>query len=371
MKKSIWLTICLFTSFGAMAQTQQGIVKTRGRMVNKQHVPGTGLPGATVAVKGGNAVVSGNTGTFTLAISGNNFYLQNVQKKGYQLVDADVLTKPYKHSTNPLYLVMETPEQQQSDLLAAERKMRKNLRNQLDAKEADIEALQASQQEKDSLLRILYQQQNENEKLISDMAKRYSTLDYDQLDEFYRQVSYFIENGELTRADSLLRTRGDINVQVRNIIKQGQVIQEEKEQIQKADEVHHADIEEAARRCYSYYETFLAQHQNDSAAYYLELRAQLDTTNYIWQYKAGDFIYYYLNNYEKATPYYIQTVNALNNMVAHKDTKIMSQIKKKYKEELPAKLKTYYVATPSFTDREMLFQGRKCHCFPGRHTPST
>ena len=60
----------------------------------------------------------------------------------------------------------------------------------------------------------LYDDQQNNDKLIADMAKRYSTLDYDQLDEFYRQVSYFIENGELTRADSLLRTRGDINVQV-------------------------------------------------------------------------------------------------------------------------------------------------------------
>ena len=59
----IILILVVFPPF-VFSQTQQGIVKTRGRMVNGQHVPGTGLSGATVTVKGGNAVVSSNTGTF-------------------------------------------------------------------------------------------------------------------------------------------------------------------------------------------------------------------------------------------------------------------------------------------------------------------
>ena len=286
------------------AQVQQGIVKTRGRMVNGQHIPGVGLPGATVTVKGANAVVSCNTGTFSLVIPGNMYYLQNVQKNGYELVDADALTKSYKYSTNPLNLVMETPEQQRQDLLAAERKIRKNLQKQLQQKEDEIEALKVTQAVKDSLLRILYQQQSSNERLIADMAKRYAMLDYDQLDDFYRQVSWFIENGELTRADSMLRTRGDINSQVQDILQQAQAIQETESELGKAKAVHKADIDEAARRCYCYYETFFAQHQNDSAAYYLELRAKLDSTNLGWQNKAGLFIRDFLANYSKALSYY-------------------------------------------------------------------
>ena len=220
------------------SQIQHGIVKTRGRMVNGQLVPGKGLSGAIVTVRGGNAVVSDNTGAFSLAISNNYFYLQNVQKKGYELIDADVTKKHYHYSDNPLYLLMETPEQQQSDLLAAERKIRRILHRHLQQREDEIENLKGtSQHEKDSLLYILYQQQGENEKLIAELAKHYSTLDYDQLDEFNRQVSYSIENGELTRADSLLRTRGDIIVQVQNIIRQRQTIQKEEEHIQKAKEV--------------------------------------------------------------------------------------------------------------------------------------
>lgn len=304
MKKIVLFLLCQLVSTSLFAQTQQGVVKTRGRMVNGVWQPGKGLAGATVNLAGRQAVVSkGTGGNFAFPVSGQKFRIVKVQKQGYQLVDDGACTE-YKYSENPLRLVMETPEQQQADLLAAERKIRRNLQRQLLQKEDEIEALQASRQEKDSLLRILYQQQGDNEKLIADMAKCFSTLDYDQLDEFYRQVSWFIENGELTRADSMLRTRGDINAQVQHIIHQGQAIQEQKEQIQKAEAVHQADIEEAARRCYSYYETFLAQHQNDSAGYYIELRTQLDTTNLEWLHDAGTFVISYSPDYEKALSFF-------------------------------------------------------------------
>ena len=165
------------------AQTQQGYVKTRGRMVNGKLVKGVGLPGAVVAVQNGNNVMSkGSNGAFSMVVPSKSFRIQSVQKKGYQLVDADATTKTYQYSANPLYLVMETPEQQQSDLLAAQRKIRRTLQRQLQQREEEIEALQASQREKDSLLRVLYEQQSNNEKLIADMAKEYAKMDYDQMD---------------------------------------------------------------------------------------------------------------------------------------------------------------------------------------------
>jgi hypothetical protein len=236
MKKTIWLAVCLLMAITVQAQTQQGIVKTRGRMVNGVLQPGKGLAGATVNLAGRQPVVSkGTGGNFAFPVTGQKFRIDKVQKQGYQLVDDGACTE-YKYSENPLRLVMETPGQQQEDLLAAERKIRRNLQCQLQLREDEIDALKVSQQEKDSLLRVLYQQQGDNEKLIADMAKRFSTLDYDQLDDFYRQVSWFIENGELTRADSLLRTRGDINAQVQHIIQQGQTIHEQKEQIQTAEQ---------------------------------------------------------------------------------------------------------------------------------------
>ena len=232
MKRTVFIiTILLIAVCMTNGQTQHGVVKTRGRMVNGVLQPGKGLYGATVQVKDRTAVVSDSDGKFLFPLRTNTYMVQSVKKKGYQLVDMEDC-RNYKYSTNPLYLIMETPEQQRNDLLAAERNIRHNLQRKLQARQDEIDNLKnTSQQQKDSLLQIIYQQQADNEKLIADMAKRYSTLDYDQLDEFYRQVSWFIENGELTRADSLLRTRGDIKVQVQYILKQDETIQKQKKQL--------------------------------------------------------------------------------------------------------------------------------------------
>ena len=309
MKKLILLSTTMLLGIMLPAQTQQGYVKTKGRMVNGQLVPGQGLKGATVSIKGRTAVlVNTDDGAFSFPIAESQFRLDSVKKKGYQLVDLDACPKTYRYSGNPLYIVMETPEQQLQDKLSAERKIRRNLKKQLQAKEDEIEALREenkiSLEEYQRTMQKLYEEQESNEQLISDMAKRYSELDYDQLDEFYRQISYCIENGELMKADSLLRSRGDIKEQVNTIIQRGQTLKEEKEKLQQAEAVQQADIEEAAKRCYGFYETFYLQHQNDSAAHYLLLRAQLDTTNVDYQNEAAKFLVEFLSEFDKATPYY-------------------------------------------------------------------
>ena len=308
MKAIVTFAAAVLLCLSASAQTQQGFVKTKGRMVNGKLVPGQGLKDATVSIKGRTTVlVKGDDGAFSFPTPEAQFRMDSVKKKGYQLVDLEACPRSYKYSSNPLYIIMETPEQQLQDKLTAERKIRRNLQKQLQEREDEIEDLKAQQQISDEeyrqALQKLYQDQESNEQLISDMAKRYSELDYDQLDEFYQQVSYCIENGDLVKADSLLKTRGDITEQVGDLLQRGQALQEEKEQLQKAEAVQQTDIEEAARRCYSYYETLKAQHLNDTAAYFLELRAKLDTTNVEWQFEAGDFIQDYIADYDKAMTY--------------------------------------------------------------------
>lgn len=309
MKKLLILNTILMLSVMLTAQTQQGYVKTKGRMVNGKLVPGQGLRGATVSIKGRTAVlVNADDGAFSFPVAEAQFRLDSVKKKGYQLVDLDACPKTYKYSPNPLYIVMETPEQQLQDKLNAERKIRRNLQKQLQSKEDEIEALREankiSQEEYQATLLKIYEEQESNEQLIADMAKRYSELDYDQLDEFYRQVSLFIEDGELVKADSMLRSRGDIKAQVNTIIQRGQTLQKEREKLQQAEAVQRADIEEASKRCHSFYETFYLQHQNDSAAHYLLLRAQLDSTNVEAQNEVAKFLVEFLSEFDKATPYY-------------------------------------------------------------------
>ena len=289
-------TLFMISTAYAQKPIQQGIVKTRGRMINGELIPGVGLEGAAISVDE-RQLVSSTDGHFSFPIDNDKFRVHSVKKNGYQLVDVDLSIRTLKYSSNPLFLVMDTEEQRRRDLLEAEKKIRRNLAHQLQEREDEIEALKVSEHEKDSLLNNLYQLQSENEKLITNMAKRYATLDYDQLDDFHRDVAFYIENGELTRADSLLRTRGDLEKQVNQILSQGKIIQSEEELLQKAKSVHLTDIEDAAQRCYSFADIFSSRHKNDSAAHYLKLRASLDTTNIEWQRDAGLYLMEYIADY--------------------------------------------------------------------------
>ncbi|MBO7541250.1 MAG: tetratricopeptide repeat protein [Bacteroidales bacterium] len=302
-RTSILLALVALTIFGGLqAQTQSGVVKTRGRMVGGKLVPGTPLTGATVQVDGRQAILA-KDGRFSFPVKDGKFTIKSVIKQGYSLIDAEAC-RNYNYSKNPLTIVMESPEQQQQDKLTAERKIRRQLQDRLREKEDAIEALleqnRITEEQYRKQLQELYSEQQNNEKLIADMAKQYSELDYDQLDEFQRQVSYCIENGQLAKADSLLRSQGDMNKQVEESLKAGAALQQQRDQLKKAEAVHAAKVEEMARRCYSFYEMFLLQHQNDSAAHYLELRASLDTTNVEWRLDAGEFWLNYFGNINKA-----------------------------------------------------------------------
>ena len=310
MNKILTLLFFLLATTFAFAQTTQtGYVKTKGRMDSKGNlIPGTRIGGVAIQLTGGHSTVADANGDFTLTAPDKKFYLSDVQKQGYVLTDPDMLKKQYACSSNPLVISMETKEKLADDQLAAERKLRRQLQKQLQQKEEEIDALKEenkiTEEEYRQALQKLYADQESNEKLVSEMAKRYAEIDYDLLDEFYRQVSFSIENGDLVKADSLLRSRGDVSQQIKDAQKKAQALNEEKEKMQQAEAVLAADIEELGRRCYGFYEKFAAQYKNDSAAYYLELRANLDTTNVGWQLEAGKFIQEYLADYNKGLTYY-------------------------------------------------------------------
>ena len=306
---SLLFLLLLFTLLAPAQTTQIGYAKTKGRMDSKGNlIPGTRIGGVSIQLTGGHSTVSDANGDFTLTAPDQKFYLSDVQKQGYVLTDPEMLKKQYVCSANPLVISMETKEKLADDQLAAERKLRRQLQKQLQQKEEEIDALKEenkiTEEEYRQAMKKLYAVQESNEKLVSDMAKRYAELDYDLLDEFYRQVTFCIENGDLVKADSLLRSRGDVSQQIEEARKKAQAISEEKEQLRQAETVLAADVDELGRRCYGFYEKFASQFENDSAAYYLELRAFLDTTRVEWQMDAGAFIMNYLADYKKTLVYY-------------------------------------------------------------------
>ena len=302
--------------FCATAQVQQGYVKTRGRLGSDGAViPGEGIENVTVKVKNEGTVISDNSGCFEIALRNEKYYLENVTKKGYQLVDADILSKQYTRSVDTFKIVLTTPEQQLEDELASERKLRRTLTRQLHQREDEIEELYETNKiikaERDSALRKLYADHADNEKLIKDMVERYSRIDYDQLDEFNRLISEYILNGELLKADSLLGSKGDILSRIEEYRTHKQLndderaeLAEREKDLAKSEELERKRLADLAGDCYSKFEIFKLQHLNDSAAYYIELRASLDSTNVEWQLEAGDYIQEYLAYYDKAEQYY-------------------------------------------------------------------
>ena len=300
----------------ASAQTQRGYVKTRGRLQsNGTTIPGTRLSGATVTLKGNNSVTSGANGVFSFVVSNKSFCIINVRKNGYQIYDRDLLGKPHSYSSNYLPIVMDTPDNVLADKLASERKIRRTLQRQLTEKENEIEALKEqhkiTEEQYQKQLQVLYKSQENNEKLIAEMAEHYSTIDFDQMNDFQRRVAAFIQNGELMRADSLLNTKGSMEERRAQIEKNRSILNANAEELKKRQEeqekgeaLQTKTIEDFAADCYSRADICKISHDNDSAAYWMRMRADIDTLNIAWQLKAGEFIQEYLSDFTSSLHYY-------------------------------------------------------------------
>ena len=316
MKRILWLSLSVLLALGAAGQTQQGYVKTKGRKGNNGAVvPGKRIVGATVQVKGSNAVLTNANGVFSFPIPSSKFYIQNVKKQGYVPADPELLTKQYVFSTNPLILVLETPEQQTDDKLASERKIRRTLQRQLQQREDEIEDLKKqnklTREQYQQALQQLYAEQETNEKLIGEMAERYAQIDYDLIDEFNMRISDCILEGRLAEADSLLRSKGDIKDRIAAVHKAEAIeaaetaeLAERQQRLAESKAGTQASKEDITQDCYHFYEKFKLEHNNDSAAYYLEQRVRLDSTNVTWLAAAGDFAKDYLADYPHAMDYY-------------------------------------------------------------------
>jgi len=295
------MALVLTVAFAATAQVQQGYVKTRGRLgKNGNVIAGTRLSGAAVQVKGRNAVLSNANGVFSMPLPSSKYYLESVKKNGFFLIDPEILFKQYTYSTNPFVIVMDTPEQQKTDKLQAEKSLRRQLEKKLQEKEDALEdALdqnKMTQELYEEALEALFREKDKNGLLISEMAEHFSMVDYDQLDEFNRQVNACIINGDLVKADSLLRSKGDIDSRIAKVHEQQAAQAAEKAEIERRQDNleqsiagTQATIADIALDCHNYFKKFIMENQHDSAALYIEKRANLDPNNSQWQFDAGSY----------------------------------------------------------------------------------
>lgn len=316
MKKLLLLTLCVAMATMMLAQTQKGYVKTKGRLGNDgQVIPGEPLSEVTIKVKDRNAVMSDKRGDFSFPMPDKTYYLEDVSKNGYVLIDPDVLSKQYSYSKNKLVVVLDTKANQleermemNSKIMAAQRKMIDDLR-------AEVKQLKAenkiTEEEYGKRLQKIVDMQEENQQMVEEMVERYSKIDYDMMSDFDCQFSAYLLNGDLLRADSLLNTKGDLTKRTKDYnqlkeanAKERENLETKRKKLEKSEAAAIKMRDDLASDCYKRFEILKMQHKNDLAAYWLEERVKLDTTNVEWQIDAGDFLHEYIADYDKAKYYY-------------------------------------------------------------------
>ena len=299
---TVSILLCLSACM-SMAQMQQGYVKTLGRP-EKAGVP---LGGVIVRVKGvHNTVLSKEDGTFSMTLTGKKngdaYALQQVQKSGYELNEKEVIGRQYAFSDKvPLTIVMVSMAQLQADkqrisenaFRVAERNYK--ARMAMLEKQMDEHAISMEKYRED--IRDLQDKFEKYQSMIDGLAEHYAHTDYDELDEKDREINICIENGDLERADSLIRLLFDpIDVLKRNKEALAKIEQQE---AQAHDMIAQANADMAAvmkqqekdaEYLYQLYTIALAKFDNDKALQYIETRAALDTTNVEWQLKAGSVL---------------------------------------------------------------------------------
>ena len=222
MKKFLFFLILTLYGHVCLAQSMQGYIKTKGRMVNGKVVHGVGLSGVTIRIKGVNVVMSGKGGKFRILLPENHIkdiiYIELISKPGYELIDRDILHRPIVYNPNtPLTIVMEEESILAEERLAIEKKLRRALLLYLEKSEREIQESDFTVQEKNRKLQELYNRQSSQECLINDMVNQYVKYDYDAMSMFDLKVTESIINGELEKADSLLNTKGYISDRVNKL----------------------------------------------------------------------------------------------------------------------------------------------------------
>lgn len=293
MKIILFFLLLLLPIIPTSAQIQRGYTKTRG-VLNKNGsvTPGKRLAKVIISFRDRRtSVISDSIGDFTFPVREDVYTLQDVQKNGYRLLDPDILNREcYYTPQKPLVLTLETLDAILDNQLTTQRLIRQQLEKRLRSREMELDSLKAWQaitiEEYRQKLQALYAERSQSEQLVKDMAEQYSKIDFDLINDFYRQVSAYILNGELFKADSMLNTKGSLNDRIASYRKLQVINNREKEELARRQKAlarnqlygQHA-LEDLGQECYSRYEIAKLRFQNDSAAYYIETRALLDTLN--------------------------------------------------------------------------------------------
>ena len=289
-----------------LAQTQKGFIRTICRP-DRASKP---VAEVTILVSEGNKSVLSNTkGEFSFPCRSESYRIMRVQKTGFQLVDKGVVGRLNPYSAKVAQeIVMVSQADLNADKMRIEEKANKraqaDYQKRLDAIKRELEekriteqqAIQAEAAAGDSFQNYI--------KMIDDMAERYAMMDYEGISDKNRQIFRYIEDAEFEKADSLIKSKGDIEARIKEVKELQKVTEATENLALKMREKYTSNINDLAEDLYSKFTIYKSKFQNDSAAYCLEQRVALDTTNVEWKNDAGMFIKNYVAHYDKALTYF-------------------------------------------------------------------
>ncbi len=297
MRKLYFILIGLSINLVAFAITQQGLVRT----ISRPNHPSENLEGVLVRVRGNhNAVISESTGLFSILMqelqNGDPYCLSAVMKSGYQLSEQDIIGRQQAGSDKvPLDVAMVSTAQLQAEKNAIADKAREGVeryyREQILAIEQALAKQQLTNEQYEQRIAELDNKLMQSEQQIEQMADRYARTDYALLDSVAGAIQSAIEQGDLDAAEQMILRKGSLTDRRQRIVDMRRDVKTQEQDL-KQDYYHLHSIA-------------LSRFQPDSAAYYLQLRADIDTTDAAAQLDYAKFLNEYMRSTENAW-YYTQ-----------------------------------------------------------------
>lgn len=327
MKSKVLIMLLLLVSalMTVEAQIQCGIVRTALRP-NREVIY---LSDVMIRQRGDyNPVLSDADGGFEMTMAGLNvgdaFYLSSVSKSGYELADNRTIGRAFVFSPDvKIEIVMLNLKEKEEDMQRisdiAYQRAEATYAGRLAELEKKLKEKNITEEIFRKQLQELQYWYEKYESLIKDMAERYASTDYATIDSLNAAVNMAIEDGDLGRADSLISSVGsleklvDENKEAELSARKRLKLGEKMAANASADlDAIYGDKNRIGDLLYSKYNICLSRTETDSAAYYMRIRAELDTANVEWQLMAGTFISDYLAEYDNAMAYYKRALcNAL------------------------------------------------------------
>ena len=301
-KTFLLLLITIFAIGNVYAYEQKGCFKSFGRYKKA----GKSIANVSIYVnkKYGNSTKSDDNGVFSLTLKGEKFVIDSVRKRGYSVTYPEDVYKSHYCSKNDFVIYLTDIVASSKESQDIQNKQIKNLNKTIKNQYKQIDQLKSDTLNKSKLLEDLNNKWEIAVKLLPKIGEEYARINFDLLDEFDQEMTYLTYNYELERADSLLKTQGDLN-QRRAFLDSCCLLQASGTSSIELD----AKINNLTTKLASDYKHRFNicrfSLDFDSAAYYIKERASLfNSTNIDFLNEAGVFFIDYACIYDEALLFY-------------------------------------------------------------------